>query len=58
MSCLFAVQEIAELEEVAVYQRVVSCKVSTLNTWVAVMIENGNGEKRDNAFDVDSFHAL
>ena len=58
MSCLFAVQEIAELEEVAVYQRVVSCKVSTLNTWVAVMIENGNGEKRDNAFDGDSVHAL
>ena len=57
-SCFFAGQETTELEEVAVYQRGVSCKVATLHTWVAVMIKTGDGENRDNVFGGDSLHTL
>ena len=58
LSCFFAGQETAELEEVAVYQRGVSCKVATLRTWVAVMIKTGDGKKRDNVYNGYPLHAL
>ena len=55
---IFAGQETAEFEEVAVYQCVVSRKVATLHAWVAVMIKTGDGEKRENALHCDSVYAL
>ena len=55
---LFAVQDIAEFEEIAVDQCGVSCKVATLHAWVAVLIKTGDGEKRDNVLRCDSLHVL
>ena len=58
LSCLFARQETAELEEVAVYQCVISREVATLHTWVVVMVNTGDGENRDNVFNGYPLHAL
>ena len=43
MSCLFSVQDIAELGEVVFYQRGVSREVYFLHTVVAVMVKTGDG---------------
>ena len=58
LSGLFARQETPEFKEVVVYQCDVSREVATLHAWVAVMINTGDGENRDNALDGDSLHAL
>ena len=58
LSCIFTGQDTAELEEVAVYQCGVSREVATLHTWVAVMTKTGDGENRDNAFNVYPLHTL
>ena len=58
LSCLFARQETAELEEVAVYQCVISREVATLHTWVVVMVNTGDVENRDNVLNFYPLHAL
>ena len=58
LSCFFAKQNTAELDEVAVCQCCLSRKVATINTCVVLMIKTGNGKKRDNAFNGDYFHVL
>ena len=55
---IFAGQENSEFEEVAVYQRGVSCEVAILHTWVAVMVKTGDGKKRYNVFNGYALHAL
>ena len=46
------------MEEVAFDQLVVSRKVATLHTWVAVMINTGDGKNMDNVFNGYPLHAL
>ena len=58
MSCLFAGQENAKLEEVAVYQRDVSRELATLHTWVAVMVNTEDSKNRDTEFNFYPLHAL
>ena len=58
LSGIFAGQETAEFEEVTVYQCGVSREVANLHAWVAVVINTGDGEQRDNELHCDVVHAL
>ena len=46
------------MEEVAIDQNGISCKVATLHSWVTVMVKNRDREERYNAVNCDSLRPL